>query len=151
MTLQDLGNLGDLLGGIGVVVTLIYLAIQIRQNTIEVRNAAVQRLLEQSTNLFGSEMAQRLNEIGTRRRLGEDVSELDRGIALLGIRRNFQLFEQVYLQYVEGRITQEVMDAYEQRLRNHFEHPDWEEFWGSFGSTYTRRFAQFVDEAWRDA
>ena len=33
MTIQDLGAIGDLLGGIAVVVTLIYLAAQIRQNT----------------------------------------------------------------------------------------------------------------------
>ena len=33
MTIQDLGAIGDLLGGIAVVVTLIYLAVQIRQNT----------------------------------------------------------------------------------------------------------------------
>ena len=35
--LEDLGNLGDFLGGIGVVVTLIYLAHQIRQNTKQIR------------------------------------------------------------------------------------------------------------------
>ena len=31
--LEDLGNLGDFLGGIGVVATMIYLAVQIRRNT----------------------------------------------------------------------------------------------------------------------
>ena len=35
--LEHLGNIGDFLGGIGVVVTLIYLASQIRQNTNTVR------------------------------------------------------------------------------------------------------------------
>ncbi len=33
MTIQDLGAIGDLIGGVAVVVTLIYLAIQIKQNT----------------------------------------------------------------------------------------------------------------------
>jgi hypothetical protein len=33
MTIQDLGAIGELVGGIAVVVTLIYLATQIRQNT----------------------------------------------------------------------------------------------------------------------
>ncbi len=32
MTLEDLGNLGDFIGGIAVVATLIYVAAQIRQN-----------------------------------------------------------------------------------------------------------------------
>jgi hypothetical protein len=37
MDLEALGNLGDFLGGIGVVITLLYLAIQIRQNTRQMR------------------------------------------------------------------------------------------------------------------
>lgn len=39
---EALGNLGDFLGGIGVVVTLIYLSIQIRQNTNAIRTASRQ-------------------------------------------------------------------------------------------------------------
>lgn len=39
--LDHLGNIGDFLGGIGVVVTLIYLALQIRQNTKTVRATGV--------------------------------------------------------------------------------------------------------------
>ena len=151
MTLEALGNLGDLIGGIGVIVTLIYLAVQIRQNTIEVRNAAVQRMLEQSTAIFGSELTMKAAEINSRIKRGEEVSESDQMISQLAIRRNFQLFEQVYLQYLEGRITQEVMDAYKRRLKNHFARPDWEEFWTSLGPTYTKRFSQYVDEVRRDA
>jgi hypothetical protein len=33
MTVQDMGAIGDLVGGIAVLVTLVYLAIQIKQNT----------------------------------------------------------------------------------------------------------------------
>ena len=33
MTLEDLGNLGELVGAIGVVASFIYLAVQIRQNS----------------------------------------------------------------------------------------------------------------------
>ncbi len=33
MTIQDLGAIGDLIGGVAVVVTLVYLAAQIKQNT----------------------------------------------------------------------------------------------------------------------
>ncbi len=42
--LEALGNIGDFLGGIGVVVTLLYLAAQIRQNTKMMRGAARQQL-----------------------------------------------------------------------------------------------------------
>ncbi|NIL94666.1 MAG: hypothetical protein GTO71_09535 [Woeseiaceae bacterium] len=33
MTIQDLGAIGDLVGGVAVLVTLVYLAMQIKQNT----------------------------------------------------------------------------------------------------------------------
>ncbi len=33
MTIQDLGAVGDLVGGVAVLVTLVYLAVQIKQNT----------------------------------------------------------------------------------------------------------------------
>jgi len=44
MNLDALGNLGDLLGGIGVIATLLYLAAQIRTNTREVRSASLHAL-----------------------------------------------------------------------------------------------------------
>jgi hypothetical protein len=40
VTLDALGNIGDLIGGVAVLVTLVYLALQIRQNTNSVRGAA---------------------------------------------------------------------------------------------------------------
>ena len=40
--MDALGNIGDFLGGIGVVITLVYLAGQIRQNTRSVRISAFQ-------------------------------------------------------------------------------------------------------------
>ncbi len=40
MTLQDLGNIGEFVGALGVVASLIYLALQIRQNTRQLRNNA---------------------------------------------------------------------------------------------------------------
>ncbi|MFT5442982.1 MAG: hypothetical protein ACI8W3_002026 [Myxococcota bacterium] len=44
MDLDMLGNLGDFIGGIAVVVTLIYLAFQIRQNTAALKTASRQAI-----------------------------------------------------------------------------------------------------------
>lgn len=40
LMLEALGNLGDFIGGIAVVATLIYLAVQVRQNTAQLRRSA---------------------------------------------------------------------------------------------------------------
>ncbi len=39
MTIQDLGAIGELIGGTAVVATLIYLAVQVRQNTRSIESA----------------------------------------------------------------------------------------------------------------
>ena len=54
--IEALGNFGDFIGGIAVVITLLYLSHQIRQNTKEVRNNSIQTLLDRSTMLFGENM-----------------------------------------------------------------------------------------------
>ena len=40
--LEDLGNLGDFLGGLAVIITLAYLTLQVRQNTASAEAAAIQ-------------------------------------------------------------------------------------------------------------
>ena len=42
MTIMELGALGEFVGSIGVVVTLVYLAVQIRQNTGMMRTQTIQ-------------------------------------------------------------------------------------------------------------
>ena len=53
MTLEDLGNLGEFLGAIGVIVTLAYLALEIRQNTrmmrASIRQARADSALQNQT------------------------------------------------------------------------------------------------------
>ncbi len=49
MTLEDFGNLGDFIGGLAVIATLVYLAVQIRQNTRMLRAAGEQTTRSDST------------------------------------------------------------------------------------------------------
>ncbi len=44
--LDDLGNIGDFVGGVAVIASFIYLALQIRQNTETLRANSVQELTE---------------------------------------------------------------------------------------------------------
>lgn len=45
MTIQDLGSIGELIGALGVIVSLVYLGVQIRQNTRSVRSASFQEAI----------------------------------------------------------------------------------------------------------
>ncbi len=45
MTLQDLGSIGEFVAAVATLATLIYLALQIRQNSESVKSAAAQSVL----------------------------------------------------------------------------------------------------------
>ena len=50
--LQNLGNLGEFIGAIGVVVSLVYLARQMIQNTTSVRAASFNSMVQNSIRLL---------------------------------------------------------------------------------------------------
>ena len=54
MTLQDLGSLGEFVGALAVVLSLVYLAWQIRQNTIQLQQNAAWLAASASQNVAGS-------------------------------------------------------------------------------------------------
>ena len=56
MTLEDLANFGEVIGAIAVVISLVYLAIQIRQNSTQIsENSRIARLLMQENFVTGQE------------------------------------------------------------------------------------------------
>lgn len=55
MSLEDLGNIGDFVAAVGVIVSLIYLAAQIKQNTRQMKQNA--ESLTMAHELTGAELA----------------------------------------------------------------------------------------------
>ena len=51
MTIQDLGAIGELIASVGVVVSLIYLAVQVRQNTRGIRTSAHQHIISANASV----------------------------------------------------------------------------------------------------
>ena len=47
MTIEDLGNIGEFIAAIATIVTLVYLAVQVRQNTAALRSSTFQNICEQ--------------------------------------------------------------------------------------------------------
>ena len=54
MTLEDLGNIGEFVAALGVIISLVYLATQIRQNTRAVRSSASQAITDARADFLKS-------------------------------------------------------------------------------------------------
>ena len=105
MTLEDLGNIGEFVGAIAVVMSLLYLAIQIRQNTKTVRTSTYQSVLESSHRVneyLADPQRERLYRMGRK-----DISHLtedDRAQFGLLVGQIVGFYEGLFLQYQQGVI-----------------------------------------------
>ena len=158
MTIVELGALGEFVGAIGVVVTLAYLAVQIRQNTrameesrrlalaqtYQVRADALQEMLVEAANSehVGPIIA-KLTEAG----YPEDVASLEVLTPVeRGRFRQWQIAQQthwdnMYYQYQQGFLDEEYYrDEFEVRVRR------LAPIWRALGITGNRRsFAREIE------
>jgi len=109
LTLGDLGNIGEFIGAIFVVVSFFYLALQIRQNTRAVRNSTYQSALD-STNqvtelILAHPHLERIYRLGRR-----DLSQLtedERSQFRLLINQFINVFETMFLQHQRGMLDED--------------------------------------------
>lgn len=109
--LQELGNLGDFVGGIAVVATLVYLALQIRQNTATTRVQTVQHLLTSDTLAADSTIAGPVPEILAKLVSGEKLSRNEVSAYSIFMRGRVTEAWQVFYQRQNGMIEPDVADA----------------------------------------
>ncbi len=76
MDIMELGAIGELVGGVAVIATLIYLAVQVRQNALETRVASSQALTD-SINQVNLVVSADPGRASITRRGREDYSSLN--------------------------------------------------------------------------
>jgi len=145
MNWEAAGAIGEIFGAATVAITLIVLIIQLRQNTTEVRAATEQSLHEKSIELFGESMMSDLPGILAKNRQNKPLTDEERERYILFIRRNLQLFELVFQQHQQGRLSDEIMNAYNVRMKSHLEFRDWEDIWSLIKPLMTLSFQTHME------
>ena len=148
MSLDDLGNIGELVAAIGVIASLIYLAVQIRQNTRSVRAAthhSSARAATESQNVFAqSNDLARIFRTGSREsgELTEDERQrLD--AMLLSI---FMWYEDTFFQYQQSMIDREVWEGRQRSLLSQLKRPGIASWWTRRSNFFARSFVSYVDQ-----
>jgi hypothetical protein len=153
--LETLGNLGDFLGGLGVIITLVYLSFQIRQNSRLVEQSMV---LAQAQALREGDLTQpsmltiaQDPELSKIFRAGlasyKGLSDDDKIRFNLAFGCLVGAFTMNYAQQVtlglldDGRISSQVAS-----LKGFLGPPGGREWWEIFGSQYSDDFQEFVRE-----
>jgi len=144
--LQALGNIGDFAGGIAVIVTLIYLAAQIRENSRSTRLAAMQSTMLAAQNI--GKLPAKDRDLARLLRVGlPEPGELDEDefqqlrYYLLNMLR---VHEDMFVQHKAGVIDDETWLARAESLRTVFSLPGGRKIWEA-SSAYRADFRAWMD------
>lgn len=131
MTLQDLGNIGEFVGAIAVVVSLIYLAIQIRQNTKTVRTSTYQAALDSARSdtelILSHPHLERIYRVG--RRDPTELTDEERPVFRMLLGQLLLNYEILFLQHQHGVIDDDFWRGRQQGLRALLSQPGVRRWW----------------------
>jgi len=127
LTLQDLGNLGEFMGALGVIVSLVYLARQMHQNTTSVRAASFNSMVENSLRLLehtfiDSEFASFLHKAETDPSALSPEERVRWDSYMTAVYRHFG---NLVYQHRVGALDQEMWESYERTLGLRLRMPSW--------------------------
>jgi hypothetical protein len=148
LTLQDLGNLGELISAIAVVISLVYLAVQIRQNTTTLRASSYQAVLDSSRSdnelVLVHPHLERVYRIG--RRDPTALTDEERPLFRHLISQLLLNHETIFLQYQHGVIDEDLWRRRQIALRVLVLQPGVRQWWAGSGRNYfDSGFQELVD------
>ena len=147
MTLADLGNIGEFASAVAVVVSLLYLAVQIRQNTSAIRSAQHDAALTK-VDAINASMAQGENTARIYREAAEDfdgMSPDDKLRFIAHATRNYRLWEYSFYQHEDSRLLDEIWRGWCLSMKRECVHPGMRRVWNSSAEMYGDRFRAFVE------
>jgi hypothetical protein len=147
VTLQDLGNLGEFLGALGVIVSLVYLATQIRQYTGAVRRSVWNETVGEMSGFValigGDADTARVWELGLAD--SPDLSRADRLRFSLLLMWYLHAFARSYALHHERKIDPDFWEAHMEILRWIIKQPGVKRWWPTARAQIPANFADFVE------
>jgi hypothetical protein len=131
MTIQDVGSIGELIGAIATVATLVYLASQIRTNTSVVQSAAAQSVHENFADWYrmlaaDAELSQVITD-GLREYASLSEGTKARFISTMMV--FLSCCQDAHLKFREGSLSQDLWSGWEQVMMNLVHSPGGRGFW----------------------
>ena len=126
-SLQALGNIGEFIGAIGVVVSLVYLARQMIQNTKSVRAASFNSMVQNSIRLLEHSFRDPEFAVFYERaeRDPDSLSSVERLRWDAYMTAVYRHFGNLIYQHRVGALDSQMWDSYRRTLTEHLRTPSW--------------------------
>ena len=147
MNWEALGAIGEAAGAVAVVVSLVYVAVQVRHNNQLRRRAAtadaVSSFREWSAHLLASPELTRVYQKGC-----EGMGNLDSfgrvQFAILAFNR-LKTLEDLHYQYIKGAMDPDVWSGWESLSRGYVTSPGYQEYLADRHSLFSPQFQDWID------
>ena len=143
-----IGAIAELLGAVGVIASVLYLAVQIRSNTRS-QESTVQHSLHEETvtrmMVFAqdSDLAERLIRADES---WDQLTKVEKAQVASFMRAVFKGFENIYLQYLRGYYAEEDIVGTKEAIRLNVRPTYFARLWVREKVTFRASFQDFVDK-----
>ena len=150
MTLDDLGNISELIGALGVIASLIYVGLEVRRNTKALRAQAYETVVTGYMQIV-QVMADHADTIakGFKSSYEEFINFTDAEKAIIFgyFYSFFKHFEQIHAQYKQGLISKNEWDAWNVHIRMQFHQPGIQWWWQLRRTSFSEPFRIYLDNS----
>ena len=148
MNLNDLANLGQIIGALAVVISLFYVASQIRQNTNAVRSATAQTVHEHFANWYHLVAADdELSQIIPKGlRDYASLSEKERVRLVAAFMAFLSYSQNAFLKWREGLLAQPLWRGWELVIMNLVCAPGGKAFWKERSYLFGDEFRRYIED-----
>jgi hypothetical protein len=144
MTLQDYAAIGELIGAIAVVISLLYVGLQIRDNT-RVNSAAARHAISEFAlefSKFNADHADRLAKVMQEVELDEPDRLFRWWCHMMVILHAETYFHSFHV----GMMPESHWQGYVKYVRGYLGSPGISEFWTDVGPAFSQDFSRWIDE-----
>lgn len=143
---QLLGNYGEFIGAIAVVITLAYLVVQVRQNTQMIRANIRQARSDSSVSLYSLGATSQIAEVRAKELKGEDLTDVEEQRAFLWHIATWRGQQTIFFQSQEGLLDEQTASEQAGVVRSLMAFPSASRFWTQQKHAFDSRFVEWVDD-----
>jgi len=147
MDIQTLGNLGDFIGSLAVLVTLIYLAIQTRQTVTIARQTSMSDILGRRQELMAQLMDRDFIEVWGKGCSKQQLDPLDAQRFTSFAISFLSHVQDVYIQFKADLIDEKVWEAERKLMAVSFNQPGFLDWWQHGQQFVTEEFAREIEKS----
>ncbi len=146
MDLQQLANIAEIVGMLVIAITVIFLTLQMRQNTKALHSNASHNAHELISAMYETMFDGALANIFLRgMRDPATLSEVEIVQFTAYWQRNFFCFQNWYYQSKEGALDEQFWSSYSAILTDIYQTPGIRQFWERRGHYYSKEFRTYLD------